>query len=357
MYENKDYETVLADMCERINSDIGKGEGTLVNFALAPAAAELEEMYNNLEVADLNSSPLTCDREHLIDFGIVNNIPIKTASRAIWLAEFNVDFEVGERFEAGDLTYLSIQKIDTGKYYLQCETEGIEGNIKPDDELLPIEFIEEYESGELVELIEEAEADEDTEVYRERYLADRKTEHSMSGNRAAYKKLIKSQPGVAAVKLERVTKDRKRINAYILSGTWGKPGDDVVSTVQEIIDPIGQQGDGAGEAMFFHVVDIYPVEETVIDVSAEFELETEVTFDGVLSGLQAALDEYFVTLNKTWEETEKGSLIVRTLKVAEALATVEGVVDVRDLLINGAGDNITLGVNAIPVRGVIENVN
>ena len=106
MYEDKDYDTILGDMCTRVNGSINTGEGTLVNFALAPAAAELEEAYNNLEVADLNGSALTCDREHLIIFGNENNIPIKTATNAKWLAEFNVDFEVGERFEAGELTPL-----------------------------------------------------------------------------------------------------------------------------------------------------------------------------------------------------------------------------------------------------------
>lgn len=72
MYEDKDYDTILRDMCARVNGSINTGEGTLVNFALAPAAAELEEAYNNLEVADLNGSALTCDREHLIIFGYEN---------------------------------------------------------------------------------------------------------------------------------------------------------------------------------------------------------------------------------------------------------------------------------------------
>lgn len=355
MDHEKDFETVLEAMKNRIDGDISKAEGTLVSFALSPAAAEFEELYNNLEVADENSSPLTCDREHLIIFGTQDNIPIKAATPAIWLAEFSEDFKVGERFECGDLTFISTQKIESGKYYLQCENIGVEGNTKPNDELLSIEFISEEFEGELTELIEEAADEEDTEDYRKRYLAEKKTEFSMSGNRAAYKKLITSQTGVAAVKIARVTETRKRINAYILSSLYGKPGAAVVSAVQQVIDPIGQQGDGAGMAPWWHVVDVYPVEETTINISAKVTLSEGVSFEDVLGGLKEAVEEYFIELNKTWED--ETALVVRVLRVAEKMGSVTGVVDVQDLLLNGLEDNVTLGAYEIPVRGVIENAN
>lgn len=350
-----DYESNLERMQNRIEADISKGEGSLVGFALAPAAAEIEEMHNDIEVADLNGSPLTCDREHLIEFGKSNNIPIKTATNAIWLATFNVDFEIGERFEAGDLTYISTEKVADGKYYLECEESGTEGNTKPEDELLPIEYIDDYETGELTELITEATDDEETETYRNRYLSERKQEVSMSGNRASYKKTITALTGVAGVKMERVTATKKRIDAYILSSTWGKPSNDIVSYVQEKIDPIGKQGDGEGEAPFFHVVDVYPVEETTISIKALFELQAGVNFADILEDLQTAVDEYFIELNKTWET--ENYLIARALKIAEKMAAVAGVIDIKNLLLNGVGDNVTLGAHAIPVRGVIENVN
>ena len=355
MEYNKDFDTVLEEMKGRISADISKGEGTLTAFALSPAAAEFEELYNDLEVADENSSPLTCDRDHLIIFGSDDNIPIKKATAAIWLATFNADFEVGERFECGNMTYISTNKIDTRKYYLECETTGAAGNTKPDDELLPIEFITEDFEGELTELVQEATDEEDTEVYRERYLAEKKNNNSMAGNRTAYKKTIKALPGVAAVKMVRVTQTRKRINAYILSSSYGKPIDEVVSAVQQVIDPIGQQGDGAGAAPWFHVVDIYPVEETTINISAKFTLSDDVSFESILEDLKAAIDGYFIELNKTWEDEKE--LVVRSLRVAERMGAVTGVVDVQDLLLNGSEDNITLGEYAIPARGAIENVN
>lgn len=357
MYDNKDYDTILGDMCARVDGSISKGEGTLVNFALAPAAAELEELYNNLEVADLNGSPLTCDREHLIVFGNENNIPIKTATNAVWLAEFNIDFEVGERFEAGDLTYISIEKAEAGKYYLKCETAGPEGNTKPDDELLPIEFIDEYDNGNLVRLVQAGENDEETEVYRERYLAQRKQEYAMSGNRADYKKFIKGLIGVGGVKQERVKKDYKRIKTYIISSLWGKPSDDIIEQVQQAVDPKDNQGDGEGKAPFWHIVDIYPVDTEEINISAKFELSAGVNFGNVLPGIEEAVSKYYTELSKTWEDTGKNGLVVRALKVAEAMASVENVIDIQELLLNGSENNITLDRYTIPVKGVITNVD
>lgn len=357
MYDNKDYESILERMRGRVSGDIGTGEGTLVNFALAPAAAELEELYSNLEVNELNGSALTCDREHLIILGNENNIPIKEATYAIWLAEFNVNFEVGERFEAGELTYLSIIKVEEGKYFLKCETAGAEGNIKPDDELLPIEFIEGYETGELKELIEAAEDEEDTEIYRARYLAERRQEYTAGGNRADYRKFIKGLPGVGGIKQERVTKEYKRIKTYVLSALWGRPDDAVIAAVQQAVDPKESQGDGEGKAPFWHVVDIYPVDTEEISISAKFELSEGVSFAMVQQSVEEAVENYFTELNKTWEGTGKNGLTVRVLKVAEAMAGVEGVVDVKELTLNGMEHNITLDRNAIPVKGVVTDVN
>ena len=157
------------------------------------------------------------------------------------------------------------------------------------------------------------------------------------------------------MKMVRVTETKKRIDAYILSSMYGKPSDDVVSAVQQVIDPIGQQGDGAGQAPWWHVVDILPVEETVINISAKFTLADGVQYEDIAENIAAAVDEYLIDLNKTWEN--ESNLIVRLLRVAEKMGRVDGVIDVQELKLNGSEDNITIDAYAIPVRGVIENVN
>ena len=204
-------------------------------------------------------------------------------------------------------------------------------------------------------MIEEAKDDEDTEVYRERYLAEKRTENVMSGNRASYKSKITSITGVAAVKLVRVTKTRKRIDAYIMSSMWGVPSAEVVNLVQTTMDPIGQQGDGCGEAPFWHIVDINPVTAVTININAKVTMQTGVKFDDVKAAITQEIDKYFVELNKTWEN--ESNLTVRALRVAESMASVPGVVDVQELKLNGIADNIALGAYEIPTRGEVTNAN
>ena len=71
--------------------------------------------------------------------------------------------------------------------------------------------------------------------------------------------------------------------------------------------------------------------------------------------MEQEIDNYFTELNKTWENEQY--LIVRALRVAEAMASVPGVVDVQDLKLNGIADNTTLGSYEIPVRGEVTNAN
>lgn len=354
MEYNKDFETILSEMKNSIDGNISKGEGTLTMFALSPAAAEFEELYSNMEVADQNSSPLTCDKEHLLLFGQGDNIQIKKATPAIWLAKFNSDFEPGQRFECGAFTYISTEQIKTGEYYLQCEIPGTIGNVKPNEELLPISFISEGFKGRLDMLIKEGTDEEDLEIYRKRYLEEKKNGGIMSGNRAAYKKNIKEIPGVGGVKLERVTETRKRINAYIISSSYKKPDKELVDKVQEAIDPIKHQGEGMGLAPWFHVVDIHPVNKVEINISAKLTLSSGVTFESIEGKLKNAVDEYFFELNKTWENEE--TLVVRILRVAEKLGAVDGVLDVQNLSLNNSKDNLELSKYEIPARGGITNV-
>lgn len=348
-YEDKDYESIKEAWKEKITG-VAKNEGSLVDFAIMPAALAVEEIYNDLEVADLNCSPLTCDREHLILFGKEDDCEIKTATQAVWLAQINTDVDIGERFECGEMTYAVIKKITDGMYYLQCEEYGTQGNIKQDDDLLPIEYIEGFEEGQLKELIAEATEDEDTEVFRTRYLAAKANSSNMTGSRTYYREKINAITGVGGVKTKRVTQEKKRIDCYVMSETWQAPSLDLIATIQAQVDPLEAQGEGEGIALLCHVVDVHPVDETEIRISCKVELEGK-TLNAIKDQMNSAVSEYLLSLNKEWESTERQGIIVRTLKVAEAIASVPGVKDVTDVALNESEDNLELSWNAVTKMG------
>ena len=70
--------------------------------------------------------------------------------------------------------------------------------------------------------------------------------------------------------------------------------------------------------------------------------------------IEEALDAYYYDLNKTWSK-EQG-LIVRISQIEYRLLDLAGIVDITGTKINGAAANLTLGADAVAVRGSFMDV-
>ncbi len=350
LFENKTQENIMIDLKAATDPDTNTEEGTLIDHSFRGAAAEFEQAYIELGMIDQNGYAETADREHLILRAKERGIEPFPASNAVWKAEFNIDVELNTRFSAGELTYICTEKIETKKYRLMCEQSGIRGNIKQ-KELTPIEYVDGFDNGELTELLKPARDDEETEAFRARYVSIVSAAQAFGGNRAQYKAMMHEIEGVGACKIYRVTQDEKRIKIYILDNAYKTPNETLVSDVQEMVDPVGKQGEGEGEAAIFHIVDIHPCISETVNIEATITVDTGYAWGDLLSGVQEKVDGYFLELAKSWENEEY--IIVRILKVNAAIASVEGVVDVQDTELNGREENLLLSPNAIPVRGMI----
>lgn len=351
MFEDKTLENILDDLKDAAGGDMSAEEGTLTDHALRGAAAEFEQAYIALGLIGQNGYAETADREHLILRAKERGIEPFPASNAVWKAEFNMDIEPDERFSAGELTYVCIGKMGERQYRLMCEQPGTEGNARQED-LMPIEFIDGFEEGELTELLEPARDEEETEAFRARYLSIIKAAQAFGGNRAQYVEMARGIEGIGACKIYRASKNEKRIRIYFLDNSYQTPDEAFVADVQEIIDPAGKQGEGEGLAPMFHVVDVCPCGSKEADIEAEITLDTGYAWENLLPDVQNAIDGYCLELAKSWENEER--VTMRILRVNAAIASVEGIVDVQGTMINGSGENLILGPNEIPVRGVIE---
>ncbi len=350
LFENKTQENIMIDLKAATDPDTNTEEGTLIDHSFRGAAAEFEQAYIELVMIDQNGYAETADREHLILRAKERGIEPFPASNAVWKAEFNLDVELDTRFSAGELTYICTEKIEPKKYRLMCEQSGTKGNVKQKD-LMPIEYVDGFDNGELTELLKPARDDEETEAFRARYISIVSAAQAFGGNRAQYKKMMHGTEGVGACKIYRVTQDEKRIKIYILDNAYKTPNETLVSDVQEMVDPVGKQGEGEGEAAIFHIVDIHPCISETVNIEATITVDTGYAWGDLLSGVQEKVDGYFLELAKSWENEEY--IIVRILKVNAAIASVEGVVDVQDTELNGREENLLLSPNAIPVRGMI----
>jgi uncharacterized phage protein gp47/JayE len=350
LFEEKTQNNIMADLIATVDSDISTEEGTLIDHSFRGAAAEFEQAYIGLGLIEQNGYAETADREHLILRAKERGITPLEASNALWKASFNTDIPLNARFSAGELTYICTEKKEDQTYRLMCEQSGTIGNTKQ-GELAPIEYIDGYDTGELTELITPARDEEKTEDFRARYLSTVTAAQAFGGNRAWYKQAMHEIPGVGACKIYRATKEERRIKIYFLNSLYQKPSDSLAADVQEIIDPIGKQGEGEGKAAWFHVVDICPCAQEAVNIETEITIDSGYASEDVLTGAQAKLDGYYLELAKSWENEEY--LTVRILKVNAAIASVEGVIDVQNTALNGKEENLLLDPNAIPVRGEI----
>lgn len=349
-FEDKTQNNITIDLKAAIEPDTSTEEGTLIDHSFRGAAAEFEKAYIELELIDQNGYAETADREHLILRAKEKGITPYAATNAVWKAEFNTEIAINARFSAGELTYICTEKITQLTYRLMCEQTGTGGNVKQDD-LTPIEYIDGYESGELKELLTPARGEEKTEDFRARYLSIVAATQAFGGNRAQYKAIMHKIEGVGACKIYRVTAQEKRIKIYFLDSTYKTPNSTLVSDVQKIIDPIEQQGEGAGEAAIYHVVDILACTSESVKIEAKITIDTGYTWADLLASVQEKIDGYFLELAKSWENEQ--NITVRILRVNAAIASVEGIIDVQNTALNGREENLLLDPNAIPVRGVI----
>lgn len=350
LFEDKTQNNIMIDLVETVDSDVNTEEGTLIDHSFRGAAAEFEQAYIGIALVDQNGNSTTADREHLILRAKERGITPLAASKAIWKAVCNIEIPLNARFSAGELTYICTEKIESLTYKLMCEQAGTVGNQKQND-LTPIEYIDGFDNAELIELLTPARDDEETEAFRARYHSIAGETQAFGGNRAQYKKAMHEIEGVGACKIYRVTKEEKRIKIYFLNNLYKVPSKSLVEDAQEIIDPIGKQGEGEGEAVIFHIVDLYPCTEEIVRIEADITIDTGYTWEDMLPSIQEKIDEYFLELAKAWEN--ETYLTVRILRVNAAIASVEGVVDVQNTALNGKEENLLLDPNAIPVRGVI----
>lgn len=350
MFEDKTQNNIMIDLIETVDSDISTEEGTLINHSFVGAATEFEKTYIELEIIDRNGNAETADREHLILKGKEKGIQPFERTKAVWKAIFNIEIQINTRFSAGELTYKCIEKIGTHTYRLMCERAGTIGN-KKQGELIPCEYITGYERGELNELLIPARDDEETEAYRARYFSIMGDTQAVGGNRAQYKSIMHEIESVGACKIYRVQKEERRIKIYFLNNLFQTPNEALVADVQEIMDPLGKQGEGEGKAVIYHIVDICPCVSVEINVKANITIDTGYIWEDLLPTINIKLDEYYLELAKNWEKEDY--LTVRILKVNAAIASVEGVIDVLDTELNGKEENISLDSNSIAVRGEV----
>lgn len=351
MYESQTYEVILARMLATVPDSMDKREGSIIYDALAPAAFELAQTYIEMDVILTETFADTASRAYLIkraaERGIIPEVATNAILKGVFSFEAGKSASVGDRFSLETLNYIITEKISDTEYKLKCEAAGVSGNTQF-GALIPIAYINGLKSATLTELLIPGEDDEDTEVFRARYLASFNNQ-AYGGNIADYKQKTKKMQGVGGVKVYPVWNGGGTVKVVIVSTTFSPPTAELIDSVQTQLDPIPNQGKGLGVAPIGHIVTVEGASTEIINLAATVLLKSGVLWDNVKADVETMLDAYYLELAKSWESLD--NVIVRVSQIESRMIEVAGILDVYDMNINGIAANHTTSANSVPVRG------
>ena len=352
MYENMTYEIILERMLEKIPNTFDKREGSIIYDALAPAAIELQNMYIELDnildesFADTASLPYLIRRA--AEKGI-NQIPATSAVLKVVSRPSSVEISIGSRFSLNDLNYIIIEKITNGEYKVQCETLGVVGNSYFGN-LIPIDYIQGLETIEITEVLIPGEDEEDVEELRKRYL-NSMISSAYGGNVADYKEKVSLLEGVGGLKVYPVWNGGGTVKIVFINSSFGVPSEELITNIQEKVDPSVNSGMGYGIAPIGHVVTVEGVTEVEVKIVTQISYIDGWSWQTCASQIKETIDDYFLELSKSWDSNEQ--LVVRISQLESRILNCTGVSDISGTTLNGSASNLVLGENEIPTRGLV----
>lgn len=354
MYENMTFESILQQMLGRVPPTMDKREGSIIYDAIAPAAVELQNLYIELDWILEQSFGDTASREFLIKRAMERGLKPNAATNAVLKGEFTpliLKINVGSKFSLGTLNYTITEKITDGTYKLKCDEEGTIGN-GLFGELIPIDYIEGLETAHLTELLIPGEDEEETEVFRTRFLNSYNS-NSFGGNIADYKEKVNMLDGVGGVKVYPVWNGGGTVKLVIINSGNGVPSSELIESVQTTIDPTQNSGKGFGLAPIGHVVTVIGVSETTVDIHLNITFQTGWDWNAINGYVEDVIDSYFKELAGLWQDSNV--LVVRVSQIETRILNLEGVLDVQNTTLNNVQSNLILDANTIPKKGMVSN--
>ena len=341
MFESKTFENILSEMLAYVsdrNPELDTREGSIIYTALAPIALELETTYHEMDMIIDETFLETASKEYLVKHGDQLGLGIREATFGSFKGEFDVDVEIGSRFNLDKFNYAVVEKLSNATedypYYifkLVCETEGSEPNSQF-GRLNPITYVEGLSYAELTEKIAYGEDEEDTEAYRYRLQTHVKNP-PINGNVAQYNEWLDNYNGVGKYRVTPCWQGANTVRLTVLDAYNNPANDELIDELQEYFDP-GCTGMGDGQAPLGAIVTVDTVTEVPVVVNCRVVLKNDYT---LLDGVQEAVAEYIksLALNKN---------TVAYMPISAEIYNAESVEDVVSLSITVKGT--TMDVSA-----------
>ena len=399
MYEAQTYESILARMLQKalsINSNLDTREGSLVWYGDAPAAVELQNLYIALDTVLNETFADTATRPYLILRAAERGLSPQPASPAILqmaITPTTLFLPLNTRFSIGELNYYVSADRGSGNYELTCETAGEAGN-NYTGTVIPIEYVDGLETCKITSVLVPGEDEEDTELFRQRYLNSLNAQ-AFGGNQIDYIEKVNAIPGVGGVKVYRAWNGNLKpanmippkeaeawieglsgvpepvklwldtvyaaaknnmftvggtVKLVVINSTFTVPFPTLVEQVQTAVDPLQNAGEGVGIAPIGHVVRVEGVQEETVDLGFALYYQRGWSWEDVSGYVTEAINGYFLELAQSWADQDE-ALVVRISQIESRLLGITGILDIANTTINEKAANHTLALDHIPVLG------
>ena len=363
---SNDYTSILKRLLDNVDDTLDKRQGSIIYDALAPAAMELAQCYASLEIYKEQTYLKTATGDNLdnrvADYGLTRN----PATNAIRLANiYNndgilYDIEIGSRFsipeDYGGYNFTIIEKMETGKFKIQCETPGSVGN-EYIGVLLPLYNINGLGRAEIYGTFEAGEDIETDESLRKRAI-NKLNKDAFGGNQADYRRYLETINGIGGAKIFPVWNGGGTVKISIISSDFDIPSEEFITEVQDIIDPIPNQAQGFGMAPIGHTVTAVAPTEISINISANVTLLSDYELQNLEQDIKNQIETYINNVQKSWEDSSK--LTIYISRIIASILDVQGVDNVSDVTINEESKDLVLEETALnqqfPKIGVV-NIN
>lgn len=343
MYSDQTYEVIKNRTLENINLDIYKGEGSFLNNMVSGNNVELSKIY--LELSKMHKMAFIQDTynqfldKRVNEFGVYRKLGTESNGEVEFIGEKGTVINNGTVISYRDLLFVVIkdvtigseegdnspvQALEVGKKYnlpTNCEfklVDNISGVTK-------ITNTRSFEGGTDIETDEEL---------KERFYKIQRNQ-ATSGNKAHYEEWALEVEGVYNVKVY---------------PRWDGPG-----TVKVLI--FGENNQAVDSEVIErckeHIEEEMPIGSTLtvatpsplnISISATIKLEVGYTLDFVKESFLESINSYLININKE---------IIYT-KVSAILASVEGLHDFSNLLLNNKAENIVFEEDKVPSVTTLE---
>lgn len=363
MFEEYTYETILNRMLSRVSPEVDKREGSVIYDALAPAALELQLLYIELDNMLKQCFADTADRTWLVMRAKERGIEPYSATNAVLRGVFEPETaEVeGKRFNADSLNYTVGETLEDGGRAVYCESAGAEGS-RYLGVMTPLEYIPNLVKATLTEVLTEGKDEEDTEDFRLRYFESLNTQ-AFGGNCADYiQKLqalndnedVTALGGIGQVRIYSADQwnGGGTVKAVVTARDNSPCIPQLISLIQEYIDPVANKGKGSGIAPVGHIVTIASVNTQSVDISLSVTAEEGYTAQILTPFIEAEIEKAFDALAEQWEKTENGLELIVS-KLAASLQDIVGIKGISNINVGGAvfGGVLTLNNDCFPVLG------